>query len=1660
MEYCLLVSTQNIPSILAEVAHLYADGKYLTALETLRQIDDATLRQAPEALIAAGQVAGMTGGNRLRLACYRRAWQMAPQSSNALYYYTRSVLMRRGLFTALETIERFGTGLDLETPLWLSLRAYLLSELRDFRNAFPLMERALTEQPDDPWLYVEHAYQLETADDYDASFAAVERALSLHPWYRAAVQHKAKLLSLRGEDDAAYGLLHEAAGKLESEAVVGQLYAMQMERGHYNDARASLQRIEILTPLKDKHYRTWLAAAQGEVAYALGDHESAIRFSREAGTPFQRNLADAIERHHGQAPRRLLDVTFVRQHHNTCGPATMSALTRYFGAAHDHSSLVEAIWYNGTTAYDERRWGNENGWHVREFTADWESTVALIDRGIPFALSTQEADSAHLQAVIGYDANRDFILVRDPYHRSNQEFAAGPFFERYRSTGPRGMIFVPANQKELLEGIALPDANAYDLVFDLQDALRHHDRQRAGAALTRLSEIAPGSRLSLHAERTLAYYDRNDLAAISAIRALQQLYPDDLGLQIAELDALERLGEMATYIGTLHRRGSPPNAAAQLQIRYAAFHSNDARCHQETLQRLKHLLRRRSYQADAYAALAELEWSARNRHEATRFYRVAANLQIDSEQYALDYFRAARFLRQTEEALAWLRDRMKRYENHSSQPVIAYYRALSLLSREHEGIELLEAALKRRPDDGDLLLFTAESLRDNGRFDDAERHLQRAKGIVAQARWLTAHAKLLNARHRREEALAAWREVAAIEPLNISAHRQIADLLSTLEGRDAAARYCDELLNRYPQIQPILELRADWFDRDAPADSLQVLRRITELNPGNAWAWREQAILLNRLEEFPAAIEALGHAEQLEPASVPLYQIKGDLLLDMGQVEQARECYREAIKLSVDSDYAIDHLLQHSYTTEQKREALAFIRDELARQVVHGDGLWSYQSWASGILEPEELLAELRHAHEVRPDLWYSSSALSRQLLEMGRTAEALDIAESAAERFPLLPRVWLDLARCRRLNDDASGEAEALQRAMEINPDWVLPILRLSEHHERLGDYQRSRDVLRDYLQRDDSDSRVHGYLAAALWHLDEREDALRHIRKAVELSHSYSWAWERLGEWSEETGHESLSLEVARGIVTQEPGNVDGWLALAEQLGPCEESLQTLQRAIELEPRRIESHDRLMQHLVFMGRFDEARRVTDDPVWEGNVPVTLRVNIPWIRYRQGMVRDAIREMRQFLETEPRHAEAWRMLAVWAENAEDKDIWLEASRRYAQLLPTDAVAQNYLAGALEAHELNDEAIASYQRALQLAPDNKDSALSLFDLQLAAKQYEEAIQTLSLIHLHHPHGDAWIDAREIQLHCHHGEKEAALAKVRRLISRDANGKWPLDTTKTAMLQAGWSRELDNELSGAIHPGSTAHSSVGRAWINLLREQKRLRAARRRVKQLFLCGDAGIEAIDALLDAMIERSSPLEVQLFIWRHNRSLHHFTTTWSTVGYFYARQEWHRKVVRWMADWHQREKVPAWALNNLAIAHREVGQWEKSAEVCAYALQHEPGEYSHKFHLWLALEYGLRGNLTAMESEMEVIDIEEISAAHQYVYHLMLALHTGESLRSNSAEALDTIRAHLRNGLKVYPAYASDSTLRKLRQRVLKRITRAMGSFPFNLYYYWRLL
>ncbi len=190
---------------------------------------------------------------------------------------------------------------------------------------------------------------------------------------------------------------------------------------------------------------------------AWGKRAEAARLAAVLEDDFHKKFAERLAAPPEEPQRVQLDVTFVRQHFKTCAPATLAAIGRYWKLPIGHLQLAEAMCYDGTPHWQQRQWAEANGWVVREFRVTPESVVELITRGIPFAIATVEATSAHMQAVMGFDRTRGSILLRDPSQPYILEAVCDSFFKKYRAFGPHGMVFLPLADQHRLDGVKLPE---------------------------------------------------------------------------------------------------------------------------------------------------------------------------------------------------------------------------------------------------------------------------------------------------------------------------------------------------------------------------------------------------------------------------------------------------------------------------------------------------------------------------------------------------------------------------------------------------------------------------------------------------------------------------------------------------------------------------------------------------------------------------------------------------------------------------------------------------------------------------------------------------------------------------------------------------------------------------------------------------------------------------------------------------------------------------------------------------------------------------------------------------------------------------------------------------------------------------------------------------
>ena len=1648
----MIVSAEQLDQIL----DLYHRGQMLRAHAAAQAIGPMRKWRGAAARIVAGRLAMNLGAPGAGRTLHRLALREAPNDPEARYYGARAVFERRGPLPLWEMLCRHGELPDAPPRIradWFALHGHVLGLFRDFETAEKWQARAEELAPDRAWLQVERSTLLEREDKYAEAMAAARRALELHPWYRPGVQAVAHLLQLNDRDREALELLREASVQLENGPIVMQLATLEQELGLHAEARASWERAVELSPLMEKGFRKWIAGRRSDAAYYCGDYATAADLAEQCDHAFFKETAKRLRENNGQGKRAILKVGFVRQHHMTCAPATLSAISRFWSMPAEHLEVAETICYDGTPAHSERSWADQNGYVAREFTVIWDSAVALIDRGVPFTFTTVEPASAHLQAVIGYDAARGTLLIRDPYMRNYGEFLADATFDRYKATGPRGMLLVPKDRAaELLAGIDLPEADLYDALYAVQQALVEHQRDRAREAYERMAEKSPGHRLTYWARRSLASYDSNVTEGLAAIDGLLELFPTDANLRLAKLSYLSVLARRDERLALLKEAVEQKDSDPIFLQYYALELKEDAREHPAAMKMLRRALRFRALEAATFRGLADIHWEQRRTDESVAMYRFAACIQDKDENLVRTYFIASRHLKQTAAAMHLLRDRLARFGRKSSEPVRSLFWAHEQLNQDDQGFRALEDAIGLRPKDADLLLFAATAYARHGKFAKADELMASAKGKTHGMSWLRAAAEIAWTRGQLAEARELWRQIVDAEPLAADAHRMLAQLLAETESPAAALAHLEAAANRFPHNYRITQLWVEWSKEEGPTVSEPIIRRLIAIHPADAWARRELVTALLGQNRAAEALEEAQTAIRLDPSNPSSHFHLGLVLGHQGKLTEAREAFRAAISISVDADYAIYHLIFACDSIAQKKDALAFVQQQLVKQTIFGDGLLAYRAHAREVLDAEELLKALREALEARPDLWHAWSAVSAQLSEMGRLEEAERVANQAGERFPLLPRIWLDVAAVNRAQNQPQVEIAALKTALEINPTWGQAVRQLSEVHERLGHFETSRELLEQAVKTAPLDPYNHGCLADALWKLGRREEALERIQNAVKIEPGYQWAWDALVRWSDELRRPELAGEIARELTTRRAGEARSWIVLARTLRRPEdldERLAALTKAIELNPRALDAYDLRARLLAEANRFDEAIAACCPVSWE-HLPSRLQARAAWIEAQRGNYADAIAKMRQVVQDDPNMYWAWACLADWYRATGAKEDYLKTAELMTRLWPLEVVPMGYLGEAKLWAGDRDGARQLLRAAMERFPDYDFAAATLFDIEIDDRNRDAAAAALRVLRLHAP--GLMTQARGVQFAAHYETGEAAVAALRELAFQETPEAEPLELAARAMADAHMREDVIRVLGEAVQRPNVAPITGG-LLVEQLCKLGRWTDARTFVETKIADGEVGRSAGRALFYHLAEGQQKRELDRLLRARGDLLRRDTELWGWAGYALHSTRQYARAAEWMADWRGRgEQAEPWMLVNLAEALRATGRDIEASEIHRHALALAAPPTPRSIHaVWLASDAALAGMWADVNALLARVDDRALRPCHQFLRGLVDAVVAA----GPQQRPLPEVRKVLEDAERLYPAFRDDRELRIAYRRCVKWLAKLQAGVGAWWYY-----
>ncbi|MEO0794499.1 MAG: tetratricopeptide repeat protein [Verrucomicrobiota bacterium] len=1296
------VSTETAQSL----DDLAGAGRFVEAYQLINEQAPALYWNDLDARLDASYVYARLGADRLSdlidLWTYRCHRENARTIVRMAHYYQS----RRGPFYAhqllseakLDQYDEIGQGRILRTQGWMCL------EFDDTTRAETQIEQAYALDGNEHRHWHARSTVAYKKEKYEQAREEAGKSLQANPNYLPARFILAGALDRLEEMDEMERVLGDGLSSSQDRQLAIQLLRYFKELRRFDEALEIIRLIDQWSPIRQKDLVEWVHGEYADIHYDLGQYELAQEHAGKGNVTYYQKFAERLGSMTESPKRCRIDVPSVRQLRRTCGPATLTALARYWGRSVEQSDIIEDIWHDGTFDWRERRWAEEQGFVVREFRADWPSTQRLIDAGYPFAIMTAGADFSHLQAIIGYDAVRECVEVREPGAFHHIDYIQDKFFSSNAWVGPRGLVFAPEEDAQALIEMDLPDQTMYDQCYEMNRALEDHDRDRAARLLEDIERDSPESLLFHSASRRLASYDADNVRALDSVRALRKLFPEATRLQLSEIGYMQTQSSWSDRLELLRELTQGDKVHPVVRLELARHLMDDVRCSDEAEKVLWRCQREHPESAAILHALGDLKWNRGDRESAFDAYRFAFTLDYLNEGRARAFFQAARFFQQHLIALALLQERFERFGGSSGDPAITLADMLRLLDRDKESLEVFDDALKRRPNDADLLAAYASRCIDWNRLTLASELLDDAKGNIHELSWLELSARLATARGEHEQALALYGKAVALSEQRVDLQSAYVAVVHRLQGKQQVIEYLESLADRFPYHNEINEMYITWL-RDVYFDRADAAcRKLLERHPNNHWARRELAISLENQGQLAEAIDVAVEAKNNDRHAAASYTVLGNLYEKDQQFEEAANCYRQAIQLEVDNGFAINHLCDMALNEAQERDTLAFIWNEIETQTLFGDGLMEFRRHASGVWDSDDLLARLKSALNARSDLWHCHSALVIQYLDMGQAGEALAAAEACCEQFPLVPGSFANLSRVAKHQQDLSRQIEALEQALELNPHWVDVVEVLADCYSLADRGEDEKELIERTLRRLPKSYTMHGYLAA--WHArrGNTRAAIESLEIALSIEPDYPFAWARLDEWG---SHEECTRK-ARTLTEERPGEARIWQLLANTLQleeEQEERLAALTKASELEPWNIELLDEISMLLVQMDRHDEALAAVTPESRRDAMPFQLLGRQAWILWEQNKQDEAIAMMAEIIEANPSYwwgcSRRFEWLIDSKKNEDAHDAALSMTERWPQVY----VSWGYLGQALHRLGKDDEAQAALKKALSLEPD-------------------------------------------------------------------------------------------------------------------------------------------------------------------------------------------------------------------------------------------------------------------------------------------------------------------------------------------------------------------
>jgi len=1436
---------------------------------------------------------------------------------------------------AMQAEKQPGGG-GAEEVKWRSLRAQILMVHRDFGRAHAELDAAEGLWDELPWISHDRISIWMREDRLPEALELTQEELRSHPTYLPLRHLEAAILLDLDRREAALEAFASCCRDFQSPyAAMGHVRAL-LSFDRLSEARRILVDMLETFPLPLRA-RLSIHSQLALLDRKAGDEEAALDHARLAGEA-GRFIASAIEADTERRPRVQLDVPFVRQDHLTCAPATEAANLSFLGVDVDQRAVAEEVTYDGTPRFATLRWAESQGLVMRFFEFDPAVAMDLIDRGLPFALSTRDINNAHLQGVIGYDPVLQTLCLREPGQNLVEEVSIKDVVRTQRARGGGAEILYPPELADRMPPGSLPGEEASMELVLLREDIENGRLSEAQQRADRIEELGASAILN-EARSAIAYALKRPLDGVSLARERLATDPADRYLRYGFALSLSGASQWAEHRAYLEDEGRKPDCPPELLLELAEVLSEHAATRERAVKVTLAACRLLPAGGASYLSAALVHWRQRkSRGLAVELYRFAACLDLYNERTAAAYFDAARSEGCEEEALEFLRQRFAQLGSKSSLSAGGLAMALDKLRRPVEAASLLEGALAKN-DHAWVSAVYLHLLIDLKRFDEAAQHLE----VTRSARGAGAHlrdvAKLALARGELAEALEALDGALVESDQDVGLVRQRLDLIRDLEGPRRAIPEALAQAEAHANHPALLSSVIGFLTGlGAQKEAEDLLEKLIEATPSEHWLKARLGALILESGRAADAHELLEGALKFHPDDAQILFFAGRARASVGDAEGAREALRTSLELDPDDSQTLMELLQLAINPE---EALVDLRAAANAFRLHSptDGtLRGYLQLARHRIPEDELrglLDELEANDSSNSELGMAALDF---LIELGQQKAAVQKAGELRQRFPWSTDVGVLAARAHSVAGRTEEACSLLEEVLVSDPRSGRAYFELGTLLEAQGKLAEAA-ALYERGAEATGDSVMYGCQAEVARNRGQAEAALDCLTRAIELNHKYSWAHSMRSDILRELGRGDEALGLARDASNALPSWGGGLQELARQLslsGAGEECVEVLRRALGLEPRLGTVRCDLVRRLGLLGRYDEARDLVSGGRQLLGEDCALEQVALSMEREAGDHVHAREQLMELLLRHPREVDGWQVLLKWLEDDGEGDTLLELYARPPEALKETPLTGAYAADVFVERDQIDHACGALRIALAVDPTYEWAWTRLAGLLSVQGRHSEVGDLFARL----VDPDA-IDpdlAASVAINAARLEDSERAALFLRRVLRDRRADAEQVATALKLLKKANRRVYRNLVKAA-----EADDPYGYAQANLAGAAANTgdwRELKRRLEIIWQRDDGGPESQAGLaLVCSSVATTKLRSKFAGWleEHLTAPVKDLNLWGLLGHVSPNG---RFVIRLMGDDWQRPGAEPWMLSNLSDVYLARGRYDEMERVSKAAL------------------------------------------------------------------------------------------------------------------------